>query len=203
MLDSLKCYIYGFLRGLERHNIMQCPFCGQDNDKVVDSRSSDGGRAVRRRRQCLACNRRFTTKERPEESIRLAVIKKDGSRVVYEREKVIVGLRRACYKRPVSDEQILQIVEATEEEMFKRFDREVPSRFIGDLISGYLRRLDKVAYVRFASVYRQFADVGEFIDEAERLRDAPILGPGQQNLFEKTDLSNPQTQTPKPPRKPK
>ncbi len=170
---------------------MQCPFCGQDNDKVVDSRSSDGGRAVRRRRQCLVCNRRFTTKERPDESIRLAVIKKDGSRVVYEREKVIVGLRRACYKRPISDGQILKIVEATEEEMFRRFDREVPSRFIGDLISSYLRRLDKVAYVRFASVYRQFADVGEFINEVEHVRDTPMLGPGQQNLFEKTDLSDP------------
>ena len=183
---------------------MQCPFCGQDNDKVVDSRSSDGGQAVRRRRQCIACNRRFTTKERPEESIRLAVIKKDGSRVVYEREKVIVGLRRACYKRSVSDEQILKIVEATEEEIFKRFEREVPSRFIGDLISSYLRRLDKVAYVRFASVYRQFADIGEFIDEVEQVRDAPMLGSGQQNLFEKFETiekTDSQTQKPKIPRK--
>ena len=94
---------------------MQCPFCGQDDDKVVDSRSSEGGRAIRRRRQCLACSRRYTTYERPEGIIRLAVAKKDGSRVPYEREKIISGLQKACYKRPVSDEQIRRIVDYKDE----------------------------------------------------------------------------------------
>ena len=95
---------------------MQCPFCGQDSDKVVDSRSSEGGRAVRRRRECLACNRRYTTYERPEDVLRISVIKKDGSREPYDRQKIIAGLQKACYKRPITDEQILGVLEAAEEE---------------------------------------------------------------------------------------
>src|ERR1035437_5469428 len=119
---------------------MQCPFCGQDNDKVIDSRGSEGGRVVRRRRECIACKRRYTTYERPEETIRLTVVKKDGSREPYQREKIIEGLRRACYKRPVSDEQMMKIIEATEEDVYHKFDREVPSNFIGDVISVHLDR---------------------------------------------------------------
>ena len=164
---------------------MQCPFCGQDEDKVIDSRSSDGGRMVRRRRNCLACGRRFTTYERVEETIRLAVVKKDNSREPYQREKIIAGLEKCCYKRPVSEEQIRQIVEATEEQMFKNFDKEVSSAFIGDAIAGRLREIDKIAYVRFASVYREFADVGELISEAQEVRHEPIVGPEQKDLFEK------------------
>ena len=164
---------------------MQCPFCGQDKDKVIDSRSSDGGRMVRRRRSCLECERRFTTYERVEETIRLAVVKKDNSREPYQREKIIDGLEKCCYKRPVSEDQIRQIVEAVEEHMFKNFDKEVPSSFIGDAIGGRLREIDKIAYVRFASVYREFADVGELIDEAQEIRHEPIVGPEQQDLFEK------------------
>lgn len=163
---------------------MQCPFCGQDKDKVVDSRSSEGGRAVRRRRQCLACNRRYTTYERPEETIRLSVIKKDGSREPYDREKIITGLQKACYKRPVGDEQIRRIVETTEEDILRKFDKDVPSSFIGDVVSGYLRRIDKIAYVRFASVYRNFTDVGELIDEASEVKDAPAAAPEQKDLFD-------------------
>jgi transcriptional repressor NrdR len=162
---------------------MQCPFCGQDNDKVVDSRSSEGGRVVRRRRQCLACNRRYTTYERPEEAIRLTVVKKDGSREPYEREKIVAGLQKACFKRPVTDEQLRQIVDAVEEEIFHRFDKEVPSTSIGDLVAGLLRDVDKIAYVRFASVYRDFADVGELIEEAQEVKDASAAGQGQQDLF--------------------
>ena len=162
---------------------MQCPFCGQDNDKVVDSRSSEGGRAVRRRRQCLACDKRFTTYERPEETIKLSVIKKDGSREPYERRKVITGLQMACYKRKVSDEQIRAIVEAAEEDIFRQFDRDVPSTFIGDQVSRYLRDVDKIAYVRFASVYREFTDVGELIDEAREIKDSPSIDSGQKDLF--------------------
>jgi transcriptional repressor NrdR len=162
---------------------MQCPFCGQDNDKVVDSRSSEGGKVVRRRRECLACSRRYTTYERPEESVRLNVIKKDGSREPYERQKIIGGLQKACYKRPVTDEQILAIVEAAEEDIYRTFDREVPTSFIGDAVSNRLRNVDKIAYVRFASVYRKFDDVGELIQEAQDVKDAPSPSPGQKELF--------------------
>lgn len=163
---------------------MQCPFCGQDNDKVVDSRSSEGGRAVRRRRECIACGKRFTTYERTEEALRLNVLKKDGTRVPYERQKLIEGLQKACYKRPVSDQQLLGIVEAVEEEVFRKFDKEVPSRFLGDTVSRHLRNVDKIAYVRFASVYQDFTDVGELIAEARDVEDAPVIGPGQRELFD-------------------
>jgi len=162
---------------------MQCPYCGQDKDRVVDSRSSEGGKAVRRRRQCLGCQRRFTTYERPEEGIRLMVVKKDNSRVPYDRQKLINGLQRACYKRPISGEQIRRIVEQTEERIFQAYDRDVPTSFIGDAASSALAELDKVAYVRFASVYRQFADVGELIIEAEEIQNAPSVSPKQAGLF--------------------
>ena len=164
---------------------MQCPFCGKDRDKVVDSRSSEGGRAVRRRRECLACRRRFTTYERPEETIRLTVIKRDGKREPYDRQKVIGGLQKACYKRQVGDEEIRRIVEATEEEIFRNYDKDVPSSFIGDVVSRHLRDVDKIAYVRFASVYRRFADVGELIQEAQEISKAPRVGRDQKALFEK------------------
>jgi transcriptional repressor NrdR len=152
----------------------------------VDSRSSEGGRAVRRRRQCLACHRRFTTYERPEEAIRLTVIKKDGTREPYERQKVITGLERACYKRKVGDEQIRAIVEETEEILYRNFEKEVPSRFIGDTVAGLLEQVDKVAYMRFACVYRGFDDVGEFIQEATQVKDRPTVSADQKELFEDT-----------------
>ena len=163
---------------------MQCPFCGQDKDKVVDSRSSEGGRVVRRRRECLVCSRRYTTYERPEEALRITVVKKDGSRQPYDRQKIITGLQRACYKRPVGDQQIRHVVEAAEEEIFRGYEKEVPSTFIGDVVSRRLRDVDKIAYVRFASVYRQFTDVGELIQEAQEISDAPQVGPEQRELFE-------------------
>ena len=167
---------------------MQCPFCGHDNDKVVDSRSSEGGCAVRRRRECMDCQRRFTTYERVDDAPRISVIKKDGkTRQPYDRQKIIAGLEKACYKRPVSDEQIRQIVEAIEDDIFSRYEKEVPSRDIGEVVGEHLRRLDKVAYIRFASVYRQFQDVGELIDEAEEVRDAPEELPGQRRLFTEGD----------------
>ncbi len=165
---------------------MQCPYCLQDNDKVVDSRSSEAGRAVRRRRQCLHCKRRYTTYERVEEAPRLTVIKKDGSRVPYDRQKILDGLRKATYKRPVADEQLMSLVDQTEEEIFRRFDKEVPSSQIGDIVSAKLRRIDKVAYIRFASVYREFRDVGEFLDEVRDLRETPSEVPGQHDLFDET-----------------
>jgi len=162
---------------------MQCPFCGTDDDKVVDSRSSEGGRAVRRRRECRHCHRRFTTYERVDEAPRITVIKKDGSRVPYSRERVLVGLQKACYKRPVSDAELRRIVERTEDAIFSHYEKEVPSKYIGDAVSQQLRHLDKVAYIRFASVYRDFLDVGELIEEAEEIRDAPDEAPGQGDLF--------------------
>lgn len=144
---------------------MRCPFCKEDHDKVVDSRSSDAGRVIRRRRQCLACKRRFTTYERIGEGFKLYVVKKDDSRVPYDRSKIISGLQKACYKRPVSAEQIQRIADKAEEMVFRNFDKEVSSSYIGDSVMKQLRRVDKVAYIRFASVYRDFRDAGELIKE--------------------------------------
>jgi len=163
---------------------MQCPFCGQGNDKVVDSRSSEGGKVVRRRRECLSCNRRYTTYERVEETIRLTVVKKDGSRQPYDRQKIIAGLQNACYKRKVTDAQIRGILDKTEEDIFRQYEREVPSDFIGDAVSRRLREVDQIAYVRFASVYRNFADIGELIEEAREVKNLPTPGPEQKDLFE-------------------
>jgi transcriptional repressor NrdR len=161
---------------------MRCPFCKEDRDKVIDSRSSEGGRVIRRRRQCLACKRRFTTYEKIGESFKLYVVKKDGSRVPYERDKIIGGLQKACYKRPVSAEQIQQIADKVEERIFKNFDKEVSSAFIGESVMKHLRKADKVAYIRFASVYREFRDAGELIDEvSEAIRR--VEPTGQQTLF--------------------
>ena len=145
--------------------LLRCPFCKEDNDKVVDSRSSDAGRVIRRRRQCLVCHRRFTTYEKAGESFKLYVVKKDNTRVPYDRDKVIAGLQKACYKRPVSAEQIQQIADRVEEDIFKIYDKEVSSGFVGDSVMRHLGTVDKVAYIRFASVYRDFKDVGELIDE--------------------------------------
>lgn len=166
---------------------MQCPFCGQGKDKVVDSRSSEGGKVVRRRRECLLCNRRYTTYERVEETIRLTVVKKDGSRQPYDRQKIIAGLQKACYKRKVTDAQIRAILDKTEEDIFRQYEREVPSDFIGDAVSRRLREVDQIAYVRFASVYRNFADIGELIEEAREVKNLPIPGPEQKDLFESGD----------------
>lgn len=161
---------------------MKCPFCKENRDKVIDSRASDGSRIIRRRRQCLACNRRFTTYEKIGESFKLSVVKKDGSRVPYDRDKVIAGLQKACYKRPVSAEQIQQIADKVEEQIFKSFDKEVVSSFVGESVMRHLRAVDKVAYIRFASVYREFTDAGEFIEEVRQAIEEPDHR-GQPKLF--------------------
>lgn len=151
----------------------------------MDSRSSEGGRAVRRRRQCEACGKRYTTYERPEEVLRITVVKKDGTtREPYDRQKIIIGLQKACYKRPVSHERIRQIADSVEEAVLQNYDRDVPSWFIGDMVMMRLREVDKIAYVRFASVYREFADVGQLIDQAQEVKDAPTPGPDQKGLFD-------------------
>lgn len=156
---------------------MRCPFCKEDQDRVIDSRSSDGARVIRRRRLCLICKRRFTTYERIGESFKLYVVKKDRSRVPYDRDKVIVGLQKACYKRSVSAEQIQQIADKIEESIFQKFDKEVSSAFIGESVMKYLRMVDKVAYIRFASVYRDFSDAGELIEEVSQvIQETDLIG---------------------------
>lgn len=147
---------------------MKCPFCGHEDDKVIDSRSSSEGSAVRRRRECLKCGRRFTTYEVVEE-MSLLVIKKDGRRQPFDRKKILGGIQKACEKRPISSESIEGLVSNIEREIYKRHDREVSSENIGELIMDKLSALDEVAYVRFASVYRQFKDVNQFMSELKGL----------------------------------
>ncbi|UCG46777.1 MAG: transcriptional repressor NrdR [Phycisphaerales bacterium] len=148
---------------------MRCPFCKEDRDRVIDSRSSDGGRVIRRRRQCLVCKRRFTTYEKMGEGFKLSVVKKDSSRVPYDRDKIVGGLQKACYKRPVSAEQIQEIADRVEEGIFRNSEKEISSAFIGEKVMEQLRRVDKVAYIRFASVYRDFSDAGELIKEVSQV----------------------------------
>jgi transcriptional repressor NrdR len=143
---------------------MRCPYCKADNDRVIDSRASADGFAIRRRRQCLDCSRRFTTYERAE-SAPLRVVKKNGDRVEFDREKILGGILRACEKRPVSMEKMEEIADRVERHCLEAFDKEVPSKVIGNLIMQELKQLDQVAYVRFASVYREFKDVTQFLDE--------------------------------------
>jgi transcriptional repressor NrdR len=151
---------------------MRCPFCKKDHDRVIDSRSANGGATVRRRRKCLSCQKRFTTYEKVEE-ITLYVIKKDGRRDVFDREKIKRGLLTACKKRPVSLQTIEDIVNRIEIELYENYDREVKSTKIGDLVMRELKTLDHVAYVRFASVYREFKDVSEFMRELKPMLAGP------------------------------
>lgn len=164
---------------------MRCPYCKEQEDKVIDSRAAENGTVIRRRRQCLSCDRRFTTYERIEATNKLLVIKKDGSREPYLREKLIAGVQRACWKLSLRAEQIEQLVDEVEEEIFRKFDREVPSVGLGLAISVRLRKLDKIAYLRFASLYYKFQEVDEFIQEAQEvLQDDKTDVDGQQSLFQ-------------------
>jgi transcriptional repressor NrdR len=169
---------------------MRCPFCHADKEslKVIDSRTCDGGRSIRRRRECSNCTKRFTTYERIEENIRLTVVKRDGSRVPWDRNKIITGLERACFKRPVPEGEIMRLADEVEEEIFKSHDREVSTNAIGQLVVDKLRRLDQVAYVRFASVYRQFKTLEELVEEARAVLDAKRFeDPSQGRLFVEHD----------------
>lgn len=141
---------------------MKCPFCGHLEDKVVDSREGKDGLVIRRRRECLSCARRFTSYERIDE-IPYMVVKKDGTREPYDRNKVLGGLRKACEKRPVSPAALEAVADETEQMLQETPEREIPTARIGEKVSERLRELDKVAYVRFASVYRQFEDVDQFM----------------------------------------
>jgi len=147
---------------------VRCPICGNPESKVLDSRPTEEGAAIRRRRECLVCNRRFTTYERAEE-IPYYVVKKDGRREPFDRNKILNGLLKACEKRPVSLHTLEQLVDDIEREVRNRWDREVDTREIGELVIKRLRELDEVAYVRFASVYREFKDLHSFLDELKAL----------------------------------
>jgi transcriptional repressor NrdR len=166
--------------------LMRCPFCEAEKDslKVIDSRTCEGGKAIRRRRQCLQCSKRFTTYEKIEQHIKLTVIKRDGRRVPWDQKKIYAGLERACFKRPVAQEELLRLVEEVEEDVFKHYDRELPSTVVGQMVTERLRRLDQVAYVRFASVYKQFKTLEELVDEAKAVIDARRYeDPSQGSLF--------------------
>jgi transcriptional repressor NrdR len=149
---------------------MRCPFCKRDDSKVLDSRESAEGTVTRRRRECLSCHKRFTTYERVEELMPL-VVKKDGRREPYDREKLISGLQKAVEKRPVSMAQLEALVAEVEARLLERGEKEVPSNLVGEEVMRRLRALDQVAYVRFASVYRSFRDIEEFMDELKGLLD--------------------------------
>jgi transcriptional repressor NrdR len=147
---------------------MKCPFCGHTEDKVIDSRSTQDDSSVRRRRECLSCERRFTTYEYIEK-IPLMVVKRDGRREAFSRQKIMDGLMRSCEKRPVSVEQMDTLVEDVEKTIQKSFDKEIDAKAIGEIVMEKLSAIDGVAYVRFASVYRQFKDVSEFMKELKQL----------------------------------
>ena len=147
---------------------MKCRFCNQDNTRVVDSRPADDNTAIRRRRMCDACGKRFTTYEKVE-TIPLIVIKKDQNREQFDRSKIEAGVLRACHKRPVSAEQIHRLVDDVETEVFNLEEREIPSSVIGEIVMDKLKDLEAVAYVRFASVYREFKDVNTFMDELKKI----------------------------------
>ncbi len=147
---------------------MRCPYCGSMDDRVVDSREAREGSEVRRRRECAACHRRFTSYERVDE-LPATVVKRDGRREAFDRDKLLSGLFKACEKRPVPRGELVAIVDSVEAELAAREIREMSTEEIGNLVIDQLRRLDQVAYVRFASVYRRFEDVSQFMDELRRL----------------------------------
>ena len=146
---------------------MKCPFCGEDNTRVIDSRPADDNSSIRRRRLCDACQKRFTTYEKVE-TTPLVVIKKDNNREQYDRSKIEAGVLRACHKRPISINQINELVDSVETEIFNREEREISSKEIGEMVMERLKNLEAVAYVRFASVYREFKDVNTFMDELKK-----------------------------------
>lgn len=147
---------------------MKCPFCNQDNTRVVDSRPADDNCSIRRRRLCDECGKRFTTYEKVE-TIPLIVIKKDQTREQYDRSKIEAGVMRACYKRPIPIQQIKEMIDSAEMEIFNREDKEIESKVIGEIVMDKLKDLEAVAYVRFASVYREFKDVNTFMDELKKI----------------------------------
>ncbi len=149
---------------------MKCPFCSSDNTRVIDSRPADDNYAIRRRRSCDDCGKRFTTFEKVE-TIPLMIIKKDNNREPYDRSKIEAGVLRACHKRPVSANEIEKLVDAVETELYSMEEKEIPSSVVGELVMDKLKDLEAVAYVRFASVYREFKDVNTFVNELKKMLD--------------------------------
>lgn len=147
---------------------MKCPYCDYYESKVIDTRPTDEGQAIRRRRECISCSKRFTTYEKIEE-IPIIVVKKDGNRQAYDRNKLLNGILRACEKRPVSIDTMEEIVNEIEKNLYNSMEREITSTNIGEMVMNALKNIDEVAYVRFASVYRQFKDVNSFMDELKQL----------------------------------
>ena len=147
---------------------MKCPFCGHENTRVIDSRPADDNNSIRRRRVCDECDKRFTTYEKVE-TIPLIIIKKDNNRETYDRSKIEAGVLRACHKRPISAAQITQLIDEVETDIFSREEKEVSSAIIGELVMNKLKDLEAVAYVRFASVYREFKDINTFMDELKKV----------------------------------
>ena len=147
---------------------MKCPFCGHENTRVIDSRPAEENNSIRRRRVCDECDKRFTTYEKVE-TIPLVIIKKDDNRESYDRQKIEAGVLRACLKRPISINQINQLVDEVETEVFNMEEKEIPSRVIGEMVMDKLKNLEAVAYVRFASVYREFKDINTFMDELKKV----------------------------------
>lgn len=160
-----------------------CPYCEVDNDKVIDSRASDGGRVIRRRRECLHCGKRFTTYERVEQTSRLMVVKRDGTHVPFDRQNVLKGIIAACGKRPIPEEVKLRIAEEIEEELVRDFEREVGSGVIGERVMRKLLEVDEVAFLRFASEYHQFQSVEDMRRQLDDLSTRPRDVKHQQNLF--------------------
>lgn len=147
---------------------MKCPFCGHENTRVIDSRPAEDNNSIRRRRVCDECDKRFTTYEKVE-TIPVIIIKKDNNREQYDRSKVEAGVLRACHKRPISATQINQLIDEVENEIFNREEKEISSTLIGEIVMDKIKRLDSVAYVRFASVYREFKDVDSFMSELKKM----------------------------------
>ena len=147
---------------------MKCPFCGHENTRVIDSRPAEDNSSIRRRRVCDECDKRFTTYEKVE-TIPLIIIKKDNNRETYDRSKIEEGVLRACHKRPISANQINQLVDEVETEIFNREEKEIPSQVIGELVMNKLKDLEAVAYVRFASVYREFRHINPFMEDLKRV----------------------------------
>lgn len=147
---------------------MKCPYCGHENTRVIDSRPAEDNNSIRRRRVCDECDKRFTTYEKVE-TIPLIIIKKDNNREAYDRSKIEAGVLRACHKRPVSANQINHLIDEVEKEIFDMEEKEIPSRVIGEIVMNKLKDLEAVAYVRFASVYREFKDINTFMDELKKV----------------------------------
>ena len=163
---------------------MICPYCRKDHDRVIDSRATEGGLVIRRRRACLDCDKRYTTYERVEKTSRLVVVKKDGSRVPFDVQNVIHGLQAACGKRPIPEDVKQRLAEAVDDELHRDFDREVPSSEIGRRVAAKLREIDEIAYIRYASEYYRFGTLDEFVEELSQLQARPRDMPNQQELFD-------------------